>query len=133
MQSHFDTPARKPVILLVDDEEMVRKTLCRWLERAGYVVHAAENGLDALGYALWPGHKIDLVITDVDMPRLGGLLFAEQLREAQPGIPVLFVSGYPRSIFAFLDADPTIPYLHKPFALTELTATVRKLLPALAA
>ena len=118
----------KPVILLVDDEPSVRTTLCRWLERSGFRVLPAENGMDALGYALWPGQRIDLVITDVDMPRLGGISFVEQLREAQPGIPVMYVSGYPRSIFAFLDENPSIPYLQKPFALADLTSAANAIL-----
>ena len=126
--STIDAAAARPVILLVDDEPAVRTTLCRWLERSGYSVLPAENGLDALGYALWPGQQIDLVITDIDMPRLGGIGFVEQLNEAQPGTPVLYVSGYPRSIFAFLDDDPTIPFLQKPFALAELSATAGALI-----
>ena len=129
MQLPIENPPRKPVILLADDEEAVRKTMARWLERSGYEVKVVENGVDAMGYAMWPGHEVDLVITDVDMPRLGGPMFVQQLHQVLPTVPVLYVSGYPRSIFAFLDADPEIPFLHKPFALSELAAAVRKLLP----
>lgn len=129
MQPQTENPPHKPVILLVDDEEAVRQTMARWLERSGYEVKVAENGVDAMGYAMWPGHHVDLVITDVDMPRLGGPHFIQQLHEELPSVPVLYVSGYPRSIFAFLDADPAIPFLHKPFPLAELADAVQKLIP----
>jgi two-component system, cell cycle sensor histidine kinase and response regulator CckA len=121
------TDSRRPVILLVDDDAGVRRALTRTLERIGCTVLGAENGLDALGYALWPGQRIDLVITDMLMPVLGGGEFVEQLREAQPDIPVLYVSGYPRAPEEF-GADRNTQFLLKPFELSQLTATIRGLL-----
>ena len=118
---------RRPVILLVDDEAPVRRVLGRILEREGYTVLPAENGLDALGYALWPGQRVDLVITDVTMPVLGGNEFVQHLRESQPDMPVLYVSGYPKSS-ADLDGASNTHFLLKPFDPAQLTETVRGLL-----
>lgn len=127
MHSEAVLKGTRPVILLVEDEVAVRRALCRGLERAGYTVLAAEHGLDALGYALWPGQRIDLVITDVSMPVLGGRELVRHLQESQPTTPVLYVSGYSIESLDFPPHD-NMHYLSKPFSLAQLTSVVGELL-----
>ena len=81
-------------VLLVEDEEPVRKITTLLLERLGHRVLKAENGQDALRLFEATREKIDLLMTDVVMPDLGGLEVAEALRAQDPGLRVLFHSGY---------------------------------------
>ena len=81
-------------VLLVEDEESLRRALTRSLERAGYDVLAAEDGVD--GLAKSHDHELGLVVTDVVMPRMGGREMIAALDERPSGrsVPVLFISGY---------------------------------------
>ncbi|MCB9877831.1 MAG: response regulator [Planctomycetes bacterium] len=107
-------------VLVVDDERALRDLMRRVLAAAGYVVFEAEDGEHALSVAEteWP---IDLLITDLVMPRLGGGALAKRLRALHPSLPVLFVTAHPRSeadidFGAFAAAD----LLGKPFSSREL-------------
>jgi len=81
-------------VLVVDDEEVVRHLLKRILQRGGYTVLQAQDGLEALEIYRKQGEEIDLVILDMIMPRLGGKATLKRLRELDPGVKVLFSSGY---------------------------------------
>jgi CheY-like chemotaxis protein len=87
-------PASKETVLLVEDEDLVRSLARRVLEQRGYRVYTAEGGEDALAVHSQISGKVDLVVTDVVMPGLGGRQLAEQLRLRQPDLRVLFMSGY---------------------------------------
>jgi signal transduction histidine kinase len=81
-------------VLLVEDEVMVRAIARRSLERAGYRVIEAEDGVAALG-VLASGEPVDIVVTDIIMPRMTGRELSRQIRQRWPGLPVLYMSGHP--------------------------------------
>lgn len=116
-------------ILLAEDDELVRTSLGRALRDQGYRVLLVEDGDEALSKAAEHEGPIDLLITDVVMPRLGGFELATQLRKLRPTLPILFVSGYSdqRVPQQGLDTAPS-QFLAKPYTLEELNACVRYLL-----
>ena len=114
-------PAR---ILVVDDEDAVRAVVSRALEEEGYEVSQARDGREALDRLARDG-RVDLVLTDVVMPRLGGRELVERLAASHPDLPVIWMSGYPRDA-AFGDGDGTgaHPFLQKPIPPDVLARTV---------
>lgn len=115
-------------ILVVEDEEAVRRVTARLLERLGYVVITAESAEEALLLHERVGRPFSLVLTDVVMPGLTGIELAEVLREREPTIRILFMSGYPsRELGKNPDESPS-PFLPKPFSVDELGHMVRKTL-----
>jgi CheY-like chemotaxis protein len=124
-------PRGAGTILVVEDEEPVRLLVVDILEASGYSLLAAGNGLEALEVADEHAGAIDLVVTDVVMPHMGGRQFAERLAGLRPGTPVLFMSGYPDGAFGpdgFV--VPGAAFLQKPFTNTALGQAVRALLGA---
>jgi CheY-like chemotaxis protein len=120
------TPRVAETILLVDDEAAVRTLAKKLLSRKGYRVLEASDGAIALRLAAGHVGEIDLVLTDVAMPNLGGRGMVEELRELSPGMRVLFMSGYPKDeIFPEKDRRNRIPYLQKPFTSETLLSEVR--------
>jgi len=126
------TPASLPAagtILLVEDEESVRRLARRVLESAGYRVLEATQGQEALAIAdQWLG-AVDLVVTDIVMPGMSGQELSLRLRERQPALRILYVSGYTDD--AILQHGTLLPdtaFLHKPFSPGLLTAKVREML-----
>ncbi len=83
------------MILLVEDQVAIRKVTSDYLMRLGYSVLAAPDGEAALRVAAKQGNRIDLVITDVVMPNIGGRELARRMNEMHPSTKVLFMSGYP--------------------------------------
>ena len=116
-------PALSGTILLVEDEASVRGLARRILAQKGYRVLEASDGAIALRVAAGHVGEIDLVLTDVAMPVLGGRGLVEELRELSPGMRVLFMSGYPREEI-FPDKNDQPPYLQKPFTTETLIAEV---------
>jgi DNA-binding response OmpR family regulator len=114
-------------ILLVEDDDQVRAITRRFLMGQGYLVLEAEDGYQALLVAR--GHKgpIDLVITDVVMPRMGGLQFVAQLQEIQPDNRVLYLSGY-TDAYPIQERLVGASLLKKPFSEDALLRRVRALL-----
>ncbi|PYO79489.1 MAG: hypothetical protein DMD63_04125 [Gemmatimonadetes bacterium] len=122
-------PRVAETILLVEDEAAVRGLAKRILTQMGYRVLEASDGAIALRIAAGHVGEIDLVLTDVAMPNLGGRGMVEELRELSPGIRVLFMSGYPREeIFPEKGVAGNTPYLQKPFTSETLSAEVRSAL-----
>jgi two-component system, cell cycle sensor histidine kinase and response regulator CckA len=114
-------------ILLVEDEEGVRDVAARVLRRAGYRVLEAADGIEALELDAMFGAGIDLVLTDVVMPRLGGPELVRRLSARGPGRKVLFTSGYSASpISEALETGQS--FLQKPYLPSTLVAAVRALL-----
>jgi len=117
-------------ILLVEDEPAVRELAARVLRSQGYTVLEAGNGLEALRVVEQEQTaRIDLLLTDVVMPSLGGGALAERLIAICPGIKVLFTSGYTED--AMLHAGQLASgthFLHKPFAPAALAQKVRSIL-----
>jgi PAS domain S-box-containing protein len=110
------------VVLLVEDEEPVRRVAARILERAGYRVLAVADGEDALRIAA-ATPRIDLLLTDVVMPGMSGTRLADHLRAARPALPVLYMSGFSRDLPESL-APPPGTLLQKPFTPERLAARV---------
>ena len=118
-------------VLLVEDEESVRQLVRDTLEAKGYHVIEAENGHAGLAAAEAHSGKIDLVITDVVMPAMGGHELAKRLKEARPAIKVLYLSGYTED--AIVDqgsGENSKAFLQKPFTLQNLARKVREVLGA---
>jgi CheY-like chemotaxis protein len=122
------TPRVAETILLVEDEASVRSLAKRILAQKGYRVLEASDGAIALRLAAGHVGEIDLVLTDVAMPNLGGRGLVEELKELSPGMRVLFMSGYPKDeIFPDKGAN-RVPYLQKPFTGESLISEVRSAL-----
>jgi PAS domain S-box-containing protein len=114
-------------ILLVEDEADLRASNAEFLKSIGYSVRCASTGLEALAM-LDDMDEIDLVITDVVMPKMNGREFAERLLHARPAIKLLFISGYADDVLlhdGFCDAGS---FLQKPYTLRELAIKVSGLL-----
>ncbi|MBC8088740.1 MAG: response regulator [Phycisphaerae bacterium] len=115
-------------VLLVEDEPGVRELAVRVLRRAGYRVLVAGDGLEAL--ALWEDNpaQVDVVVTDVVMPRLGGSELVTRLRGERNDVPVLFMSGYARNAaIGDAPADRRTRFLQKPFTVPALQHAVSEL------
>ena len=116
-------------ILVVDDEEMVRRLAVRLIERLGYKVLSAINGQDALAVAARHSADIHLLFTDVVMPNMNGHELATKLIEARPELKVLFTSGYTQNIIdPDCELDEGINFIRKPFMLQSLSTHIRKAL-----
>jgi hypothetical protein len=115
-------------ILLVDDEEGVRKLESAVLHNGGYTVIEAANGLAALTIYEKNSHKIDLVVTDVVMPQMNGFELGLRLAEKNPDLRVLYISGYRDSPIASSPGESPKAFLHKPFTPDLLLAKVREVL-----
>jgi CheY-like chemotaxis protein len=120
----------RATILVVDDEDIVRALVARALREAGYRVVQAHHGAAALAVLESGRETIHLVITDLVMPGLGGREVARWATAHLPGLPVLFISGYPRTYLEAHDLyDAGIPLLRKPFLPSRLLEAVQELLP----
>ncbi len=115
-------------VLVVEDEEPIRRVAQRVLERHGYRVLAAADGLEALQLFREHEHLVAVILTDVVMPRMGGPALRDTLRGAGKTVPVVFTSGYARSDGEAEPLDPTVPYLAKPWSVEQLLAAVRGVL-----
>lgn len=116
-------------VLVVEDEESVRKLARRALEASGYTVLHAGSPLEAIEIAAqYPG-RIDLLVTDVMMPDLTGRQLADRLTASRPGIAVLYMSGYAEdAIVHHGRLDPDTAFLQKPFSPDTLSHAVRAVL-----
>jgi len=124
------TGLRAPTILIVDDEDIVRALVARALREAGYRVVQAQHGAAALAVLESGRETVHLVITDLVMPGMGGREVARWLAVHLPELPVLFISGYPRTYLEAHDLyDAGIPLLRKPFLPSRLLEAVQELLP----
>ena len=116
-------------LLMVEDEAKVRSLARRYLNQLGYKVLVAGDGVDALRAHENHAGIISLVITDVVMPRMDGQELAKRLRARQPGLKVLFTSGYPNEVIADYGVLPEgEDFLQKPFTGADLASKVRELL-----
>jgi two-component system, cell cycle sensor histidine kinase and response regulator CckA len=116
-------------VLLAEDDESLRLLTARMLRHAGYTVLPAANGGEALALAAAHDGPVHVLITDVVMPSMGGPDLAVQMQSRQPGLPVLYTSGYTDDAMLRAGAlDGTRHFLPKPFTVTELTRKVREVL-----
>jgi two-component system cell cycle sensor histidine kinase/response regulator CckA len=125
---HADCTAldNSATILLVDDEVAVRKLAVRTLRSAGYTVIEAETGAEALAIMDAQGAVIDLLVTDLLMPNLGGRELVKRVRRGYPETRVLFMSGYADDATA--EAAPLVQLLQKPFTPSRFLEAVQQAL-----
>ncbi|HET9222799.1 MAG TPA: ATP-binding protein, partial [Roseiflexaceae bacterium] len=137
-RSHQALPETLPpgveTLLVVEDEPAVRDLAARVLRAQGYTVLVAADGAEALARADEYGGRIQLLLADVIMPRIGGKALADQLLSRWPEIKVLFMSGYTDSAIAHRGhLDPDVAFIQKPFTPAQLAHKVRETLDAPAA
>jgi DNA-binding response OmpR family regulator len=116
--------ATREAILLVEDEPAVRQLFAQALLRAGYRVYEARNGQEAMKVFDQHGDAIDLLLTDLRMPYMGGVELAQHLRARRKTLKLICVSGYPGGAESELTGD----FLAKPFSRDSLLAKVREVL-----
>ena len=118
-------------VLVVEDDEQLRRLTHRALDAQGYTVLVADRGGTALDIARRHKGDIDLLLTDVIMPDTNGRKLAETIRAARPGLRVLYMSGYPDGAIASHGMlEPGVAYLAKPFTTEAITRKVREVLEA---
>ncbi|HXO01393.1 MAG TPA: response regulator, partial [Stellaceae bacterium] len=116
-------------VMLVEDEDPVRIFGARALRNKGYTVLEARSGEAALELLGTTTDKIDLLITDVVMPKMDGPSLVREVRETQPEMKVIFISGYTEDSFRQrLDSDSNIHFLPKPFSLKQLATKVKEVI-----
>lgn len=122
------TPPGK-VILLAEDEEVLRDFANLILRKHGYHVLVARDGIDALKVVEQFERPVDLLFTDVVMPRMGGTELYKRFIERQPEVPVLFTSGYPRNVLVESGLEDTgLEFLQKPYTTAHLLEKIRVVL-----
>jgi PAS domain S-box-containing protein len=116
-------------VLVVEDEEELRDIVVRTLDEAGYTVLNAADGDEALKVSAGHAGDIQLLLTDVVMPRMNGWVLAQQLKKTRPALKVLYMSGYTDDVIVrHGELDPGIPFLGKPFTAENLMQKVREVL-----
>jgi PAS domain S-box-containing protein len=126
-----DLPGGSGTILLTEDEDSLRELTAEFLREAGYHVLLARDGAEAYEIAREYEGAIDLLLTDVVMPRMNGPALAEQLHHLRPATPVLFISGYSGEPYDTPHAlGPGSQVLAKPFRREQLLQAVREVMQA---
>lgn len=124
-------PVGTETVLIVDDEESVRSSIRRILAKCGYSTIEARDGAEALEMFAQQADTIDLVITDVVMPGLGGRGLAEALLKIRPGLKMIFMSGYTEDAATQQGVlAPGSAFIEKPFTLQAFAKSVRDTLDA---
>jgi CheY-like chemotaxis protein len=122
-------PSQSEVILIVDDEEVVRQVVRKVLEAEGYLVLEAEGGVEALEVLAGRNLRVDLVLTDATMRGMDGWELVRVIGAILPGLPTILMTGWAVPPAEKLPASPTA-VLQKPFAPAMLTERVRHVLAA---
>ena len=114
-------------ILLVEDEEGLRSLNARGLRSRGYSVIEASNGIEAMEALETKDGAVDLVVSDVVMPEMDGPTLLKVMRNRNPNLKIIFVSGYAEDAFEkSLPENEQFAFLPKPFTLTQLVAAVKE-------
>lgn len=119
-----------PVVLVVEDEDDVRRFVAQALRREGYAVLEAREGAEALAIAAAQEAPIDLVLTDMIMPHMDGGELTRRLRDLYPDARALFMSGFPDDGEATGEGGSAIPFLAKPFTAEKIRDAVQRALAA---
>jgi CheY-like chemotaxis protein len=123
---------RKPCVLLVDDDAIVRDVLRLSLEDAGYQVHAVAGGAAAFAWAA-QGAQVDIVVSDLTMPAVDGLTVIRKLQERQPNLPAILLTGYAGDGAALAlggAVSGSFSLLRKPVSGAQLVDRINALLTA---
>ena len=122
-----DLAVSKKSILIVEDEPHIREMLAEMLEAQGFEVVAAENGEDALNKLKEINYKINLIVTDVVMPKMDGVRLYREVQKVIPEVPVIFISGYAEHILERYGFDEkAFRIIKKPFTFRQLLEEVEK-------
>ncbi|WP_176083263.1 ATP-binding protein [Martelella sp. HB161492] len=128
-EADMDMTGQSAVVLLVEDEDAVRRSGKRMLEMRGFTVHEADTGVHALKILGELGGKVDIVVSDVVMPEMDGPTLLREARKDYPELKFIFVSGYADDAFAKnLPEDAKFGFLPKPYNLKQLVASVWEML-----
>jgi two-component system cell cycle sensor histidine kinase/response regulator CckA len=129
MRSKRSDMTGRETILLVEDEDSLRSLNARGLRSRGYKVIEASNGIEALEQLDWYNSEIDLVISNVVMPHMDGPMLLKAIREHNPSLKFIFVSGYAEDAFeASLSESAHFEFLPKPFTLSMLIEKIKDIL-----
>lgn len=123
-----DLPSHDGTLLLVDDDDAVRRVLARMLRGSGYLVHDYSSGESAVEFVRCHAGPIDLLVTDTVLPGMNGVEAAEAIRRLRPTLPVLQMSGYTQGQVRPEDADCTFHFIAKPFRGDQLVRCVRAII-----
>jgi two-component system cell cycle sensor histidine kinase/response regulator CckA len=115
-------------VLLVDDEDIVRKLAAKILTTLGYEVLAASDGVEAISHFNNHDKPIDLLLTDMVMPKMNGIALYEQMKLQHPELKVLYMSGYTDSFLFDEDKVETNAFIQKPFSYVSLALKVREVI-----
>lgn len=121
-------PAGGYTVLVVDDEEAVRRLACRMLTWTGFQALEARHGREAIATLEQHASPIHLVLTDIKMPGMSGRELGRQVGSRWPDKRVLYMSGFASEVFQGGLLEPGAPFLAKPFTQDDLVMKVRSLL-----
>jgi signal transduction histidine kinase len=116
-------------VLIVEDDPATREALCAMLAALNFDVLAAANGMEALNVLAERGGQVELVVSDLVMPEMGGIALYEILRDLIPNVKILFITGHPLEMRdqAVLERGE-VHWLQKPFSMQEFSSAVKALL-----
>ena len=127
----FVDMGRRMRLLVVEDEPGVARLITDILRQQGYTVLEATDSLAAIQLSAKHEGKIDLVLTDVVMPNMGGAQLAAELRRKRPGLKVVYMSGYTENAIVHHGVlDSGVEFLPKPFTIEGMAAKIRAILDA---
>jgi CheY-like chemotaxis protein len=115
------------MVLVVDDEPLLHIITSRVLDRAGFDVLNAQDGIEAIELLSQVAHPPSLVVTDIRMPRMGGLELGQWVETRYPGVPLLYVSGFLYEAPPFVSNGGPSAFLGKPFTPDAFLQRVREL------
>jgi signal transduction histidine kinase len=121
-------PTGSEVVLLVEDADIVRELTRQILEAHGYLVYTAANGREGLAFCQAHEGPIHLLVSDVEMPEIGGRELAQNILKLRPGTSVLFVSGHTEDVALIHGIGKGLAFLQKPFTASALAQKVRETL-----
>ena len=122
---------RGEVVLVVEDQPALREVIRRMLDRSGYLVLAAGSGDEAVSIVTGQQAHVDVLLTDVIMPKMLGREVADRIRALQPGVKVLFMSGYSLGLLGARGVlEPGVSLIEKPFSEASLLTKLRHVLAA---
>jgi DNA-binding NtrC family response regulator len=113
-------------VLVVDDEPGIRHVISRMLLDEGYFVHEAGDGLEALELIKMGSPAMDVVVSDIVMPRLNGVELLQEASRTRPSLPFILISGYGTEELTQRGIRPPCALLSKPFASERLIAEIRR-------
>jgi two-component system cell cycle sensor histidine kinase/response regulator CckA len=117
-------------ILIIDDEELPQTVVAEMLQQLGYTVFSASSGNEGIEILKAQGKAISAVLVDMTMPDLDGIQTATSLKQLQPEMPIILMSGYSESeALANIGKDCISAFLPKPFGVNELKETISKWIP----